>query len=84
MIGTIIEIGASLFDNCLSVFFITKFNGATWRKNYYALPAVLLPFAFQLFADAYLPNYSILNTVCSAYRSSCRSCPMTNRFFVIN
>ena len=62
MIGTIIELGASLFDSCLCAYFITKFNNASWRKNYYLIPAILIPFGFQLFADAYMAQYSLIST----------------------
>ena len=62
MIGTIIEFGASLFDSCLCAYFITKFNNASWRKNYYLIPAILIPFGFQLFADAYMAQYSLIST----------------------
>lgn len=63
MISQIFEISASLFDSIITVYFITKFNYASFRKNYYIIPAILIPFAFQLFADAYLQQSDLLATL---------------------
>ncbi len=62
MISSLFELAASLFDSILAVYFLTKFNYASWRKNYYLIPAILIPFGFQIFADAYLQRFSILST----------------------
>ncbi len=62
MISLMIEIGATLFDSVLAIWFLTKFNNANWRGNYYLIPAILIPFGYQLLADSYLSGMDLLNT----------------------
>lgn len=99
MIGQIIEIGATLFDSILAVYFLTKFNYAGWRKNYYIIPAILIPFFFQTFVDAYIPHYNLLSTliqfllslayvflICQRhyYRAFCSACIYKISLIIIN
>ena len=63
MISFIVENGATLFDSLLAAWFLTKFNNASWRRNFYLIPAILIPFVFQLLADRYLVGYDLLCTL---------------------
>lgn len=63
MISTIFELSASLFDSIICAYFITKFNYAKFKNNYLLFPAIVIPFIFQVLADAYLKQFSILNTL---------------------
>lgn len=69
MIGTIFELSLSLIDSILAVYFLTNFNYASWRKNYYILPAIIFPFAFQIFADIYLKDFSLLGSLVQFFLS---------------
>lgn len=51
MISTIVEIGADLADALLGAWFVTRYNDAKFRGNRWLVPAVLIPFLFQLLAD---------------------------------
>ncbi len=62
MISRIFEIGATIFDSIVCVWFITVFNKDSKRKIYYWLPAFLVICGSQLIFDEYVKNASILTT----------------------
>lgn len=99
MIIQLVEVGASLFDCILAVYFLTKFNYADWRRNYYIVPAILVSFGFQLFSDAYLQGFSLLGTsiqflltlayaflICKGhyYRAICSACIYKISLIILN
>ena len=99
MIIQLVEAGASFFDSILAVWFLTKFNYAGWRRNYCIIPAILIPFCFQLFSDAYLQGFSLISTsiqfililtyaflICKGhyYRAICSACIYKICLIVIN
>ncbi len=55
----------SLFDACLCIYFITKFNhkSISPKKNCFAIPAMLVIFAFSVINDLYLTGFNVLGTV---------------------
>lgn len=59
----VFEYGASLFDSILCVYFITKFNHCSFKKNYFWLPAILVIFGYTIFSDRFLPGFNTLSTV---------------------
>lgn len=59
------EFAISLFDALLCVYFISKFNNVSFspRKNKFALPSVLVIFAFSVLNDLLLKGFNLLGTV---------------------
>ena len=54
----IIELITSLFDSVLFVYFIIRYNRATFKTSWLTVPTVLLLFAVTLIGDFLLPGFS--------------------------
>ena len=63
MISLIFELGASLFDSVLCVYFITKYNNASLRKNYVALIALILVFGVTILGDYTAESFDLFFTI---------------------
>lgn len=59
----LVEIAASLFDSVLFVYFIIRYNNASWKKSRLAIPTVLILFGVTLIGDFLLPGFSTLISV---------------------
>lgn len=61
----LIEFGISLFDAIICVYFISKFNHASFspRKNKFIIPALIILFAFSIVNDLFLQGFSVLGTI---------------------
>lgn len=57
MLGLIIELAASLFDSILFVYFIIRYNRASFKTSKLTIPTVLLLFAITLIGDFWLSDY---------------------------
>lgn len=57
------ETAISLFDAVICVYFITKFNHASFRKNKFWIPAILIIFGFTLINDAFMAGFNTLATL---------------------
>ena len=62
MIPILFEFGASLFDSVLAIWFITRFIGMKPKPIYPIIAASLL-FAFTLFCDKYLTDFSMIGVL---------------------
>lgn len=60
MISVIFEILSNLIDAIIIIYFITKFNHASFRHNYFAFPAILAIFALSLFSDRLFPGFTVV------------------------
>lgn len=60
MIATIFEIGINLLDTVLAFYFLTRFQFATFKRNYFVIPAALLYFGFALWGDYFFPGFTLL------------------------
>ena len=60
-----IEMLISLFDAVLCVYFISRFNGASFspRKNLIALGAILVIFGFSVINDLFLEGFNVIGTI---------------------
>lgn len=58
----IFEYGASLFDSIYCVYFLTKFNYGSFKKNHYLLPAILIIFGYTILSDLLLPGFNTVST----------------------
>jgi len=61
----LIEFAVSLFDALLCVYFISKFNHASFspKKNKFIIPALIILFAFSIINDMFLQGFSVLGTI---------------------
>ena len=50
-IGLIVEIATSLFDSILFIYFIIRYNRATFKTSKLTIPAILLLFGITLVGD---------------------------------
>ncbi|MBQ9744784.1 MAG: GHKL domain-containing protein [Clostridia bacterium] len=60
----VVEIGISLFDAILLVYFISRFNNASLspRQNKFIIPTVLIIFGFSVINDLFLAGFNLLGT----------------------
>ncbi|MBQ8392225.1 MAG: ATP-binding protein [Clostridia bacterium] len=60
----VIEIGISLFDAVLLVYFISRFNNAPLspRQNKFIIPTVLIILGFSVINDLFLAGFNLLGT----------------------
>ena len=63
MMPLIVEICADLADALLGAWFVTRFCGGRFRENWLLLPAVLVPFLFQITADRFFPSLGLWGSV---------------------
>lgn len=63
MMSWIVEFGASLFDSLLCVYFITKFNKATFKRNILSAVAFVLILGITLIGDHTSDDFNLLCTV---------------------
>ena len=63
MMPLIVEICADLADALLGAWFVTRFCGGRFRGNWLLLPAVLVPFLFQITADRFFPSLGLWGSV---------------------
>ena len=63
MFSTVFEISASLFQSCMTVWFITRFNKKPYFRNLLAIIFSLIQFGGTLFSDYFLPGFSQLSVV---------------------
>lgn len=59
----IIELGASLFDSILLVYFINKFNRFPLKKYSITIPAILIIFGVTIINDKFFSGFNILTTI---------------------
>ena len=59
-LGLIVEIVTSLFDSILFVYFIIRYNRATFKTSKLTLPAILLLFGITLVGDFLLLDYTAI------------------------
>ena len=61
----LIEFGVSLFDAILCIYFISKFNHASFhpKKNIYIIPALIILFIFSVINDIFLQGFSVIGTI---------------------
>lgn len=59
----LIEIAASLFDSALCIYFVTKFNRASFRVNKLWLLTLLVHFGFTLFSDKFMSGFNVLSSL---------------------
>ena len=59
----IIELGASLFDSILLVYFINKFNRFPLKKYSITIPAILIIFGVTIINDKFFAGFNILTTI---------------------
>ena len=82
MISKIFEVGATLIDSILCIWFITFFNKDSKKKVYLWLPAFALIFGSQLIFDKYLPDFSILGTSIQFIISAVYALIIANRHYI--
>lgn len=63
MFDLIFELIASLFDSVLYVYFILRYNGATFKTSKLTFPTILLLFAVTVLGDHLLPGFSTLISI---------------------
>ena len=63
MTNVLFEIAASLFDSVLCICFITQFNGVSFKKNKYILPAIGVYFILTLISDKFLGGFNVLTSL---------------------
>ena len=59
MMSFIFEVGASLFDSVLCIYFITKYNRVSLHKNWLALVALILTFGVTLIGDHTAESFNL-------------------------
>lgn len=52
----------SLFDSIICVYFITKFNNVSLKKNKFVIPAILIIFGFTLINDYFMSGFNTFAT----------------------
>ena len=64
-VSLLIELGFSLFDAILCVYFISRFNEVSMspKKNKLVVPAILVIFAFSIINDLLLAGFNVLSTI---------------------
>ena len=62
-VSLIIELITSLFDSVLFVYFIIRYNRATFKTSRLTIPTVLLLFAVTLIGDFLLPGFSTVISI---------------------
>ena len=63
MFDLIFELIASLFDSVLYVYFILRYNGATFKTSKLTFPTILLLFSVTVLGDHLLPGFSTLISI---------------------
>ena len=62
MMGIVFEALLSLFDSIVCIYFILRYNSASWKQKKLTLPAISVYFLFTLAADYLIPENAVLAT----------------------
>lgn len=82
MISTIFEVGTNVVDAILAIYFLTKFNDASFQKNRFALPAFFAIFGFTFVGDRLFPGFTLFPMIALFIFTSCYALSISRKHYV--
>lgn len=82
MISLLFELGANLFDAIIAIYFLTKFNYASFRKNYFAIPAFIAILGFAFVGDYLFPGFTLLPMIALFIFTSCYALLISRKHYI--
>jgi len=82
VISKAFEIGATLFDSIICVWFITSFNKDSKKKIWLWLSTILILFGSQFIFDTYFTDYNIIGTSIQFVISALFAIVISNRHYI--